>query len=521
MPFQSEAQRRYLFANHPQIAKRWASEEKHAPPIGPAFDFPALRARGLVGISDQVIRDHLTLYERYCAELAAFDAARAAPWRSPAKPIAPGELHTLLQTRVCDLALEVAGELKEAVEQVEGELSDKGITWRPLWYVGDSDFWTTDLANSINLPWFLASPVLWAVVNENYLRYTREDVVRILRHETGHALGYAFEIWKFARWGATFGDFRAPYLDDYTPDVTRDDDFVTNIDRNGSAPLAHYAQKHPDEDWAETFAVWLDEGSRWPETYADKPGALAKLEAVQDMIVNQGVAYGPQMNRRVGRRVSYKTLNFTIADYLGVRTTPDPADAALRREPTVYDAVVLHESYFGGLSYGAGASGPGGRFAAATAAIGGVDAWATGLREIAQASSGWALTVWDRRDFRIRNVLVDGHDRGVPANCDILIALDLFEHSYAGDVGIRKDIYVAAWWRNIDWLVVDARLNKASPPPAMVLPDTVPIMLVAEPAVAMPAPVSVTSSPIAASPLPVPPLPPPALPALPDPAPKP
>lgn len=470
-PFSSDAQRRFLFAKHPQIARRWAAEEKKAPPIGPAMEFPALRARGLVGISDQVIREHLALYGSLCAELAALDAQRSAPWRPPAG-MAPGMLHELLRRRVCDLDLEIAGELKEAVDQVEGELQDKGIAWRPLWYIGDSDFWTADHATSINLPWFLASPELWATVNENYLRYSREDVVRILRHEVGHALGYAFLLYERTPWIRAFGDMGAPYRDDFTPDPALDADFVVNVERNGSAPLAHYAQKHPDEDWAETFAVWLDEGSRWREVYADRPVALAKLESVQELIVDLGLAYGPAPNRRVGRRVSYRTLDFTIGEYLGVRTTLDPADAALRREPTVYDAVVLHEAYFGGLLRDGGGTTPGPRFQALVDTAGGFDVWATRLREVAQASGGWALAVWDRRDGRIRNVLVDGHDRGVPAGCDILLALDLFEHAYAGDVGTRKDIYVAAWWRNIDWLTVEARAMRACPPPAP--PEVIP-----------------------------------------------
>ena len=193
-------------------------------------------------------------------------------------------------------------------------------------------------------------------------------------------------------------------------------------------------------------------------TYADRPVALAKLEAVQELIVDLGLAYGPAPNRRVGRRVSYRALDFTIAEYLGVRTAPDPADAAIRREPAVYDAVVLHEAYFAGLIRDGAHTQPGPNFQRLAETAGGFDAWATRLREIAQASTGWALAVWDRRDGRIRNVLIDGHDRGVPAGCDILLALDLFEHAYDLDYGQRRSEWLKAFWSIVDWDVVGRRL---------------------------------------------------------------
>jgi hypothetical protein len=404
---------------------------------------------------------------------------------------------------VCELPLTIEGQLAEAVAQVEGELQAKGISWRPLWYLGDADFWTTDQAVSINLPWYLANDQLWQLVNEQDARLSREDVVQILRHELGHALGYAYELWKLGAWKITFGDFFQPYLDEYVPDPASTD-FVRHLHDAPAAPNAHYAQKHPDEDWAETFAVWLDPGSRWVEEYAGWPGALGKLEAVQSMLIGAGAAYGPPINRRVGRTVPYQTLDYTVADYLGQRTGPDPYDDLLRRAPAVYSAVRLHEFYFEGLSRGDGMVDPANRFGAADrfvelagAAFGSFEAWAADLRATARAATGWALTVWDRRDFRVRNLLVENHDRGVPPGADILLACDLWEHAYAGDVGIRKDVYFAAWVRNIAWGVVEARTCAASPPPPPVLVDPFPIPPLQTTA-------TVTVSP--AAPLAVPPL---------------
>lgn len=479
------------------MARRWDVEEKRRAPTGAARSFTDLLARGLVGISDQVLRDHLTLYQNACAELAMLDQARPLPWQQPAA-LPSLELQALLASPVRDLDLTIEGQLAEAIAQVEAELQSRGIVWRPHWYLGDGDFWTTDQATSINLPWYLANDKVWALVNDQDTRYTREDVVQILRHEVGHALGYAFEIWKDGLWKVTFGDFFQAYVDTYTPDPTSTD-YVRHLHEMPSSPNAHYAQKHPDEDWAESFAVWLDPGSRWRETYAAWPGALKKLEAVQTLLVDWGRAYGPDMNRRIGRTIPYTDLAYTVADYLGVHTGPDPYEALLRRAPEVYSSIVLHELYFEGLARGASEGmAPSGRFEElATAAFGSVPAWGYDFRAAARASSGWVLTVWDRRDSRIRNVLIEGHARGVPPNADVLIALDLFEHAYVGDVGIRKDVYVGAWSRNINWAVVDMRTCAASPPPA---PETLPVLV--PPDLALATAGGVVSGPIVTAPPP-------------------
>jgi hypothetical protein len=96
--------------------------------------------------------------------------------------------------------------------------------------------------------------------------------MRFLRHEAGHAFNYAFRLHDRIDWRAMFGAFGAPYRDRYRADpLSRD--YVRHI-------LAWYAQKHPDEDFAETFAVWLTPELNWRQTYAGWP-ALRKLEYVE------------------------------------------------------------------------------------------------------------------------------------------------------------------------------------------------------------------------------------------------
>lgn len=463
MPYVSDRQRRFLHAVKPEVAAVYDRHEKRGPMPGPAQDFPLLRASGLVGISDRVLRDHLAGYAHWCDELQLLDAAASARQLSPPAPMPSAAVKDLLNRRVRDLPLQIAGPLAEVLDELKRELVMRGITWFPTFYLGEPDFWTADMATSVNVPWFLADEVMWSFVNGQDDRYTPEEVLAILRHEAGHALGYAFQLFRHPVWRNAFGDMAKPYEDEF-PIEPESRDFVRHLHALDAAANAHYAQKHPDEDWAETFAVWLDPGSRWREAYADWPGALDKLEAVEAMVTGLGLAYGEPPNTRLGRQVPYTRLSYTVGEYLGQaeQDKPDPRAAVLRRIPEVYNAVVLHELYFGGLERGAGL-GPTGRFGELAGAP-----WIGDFRAAAEASGvGWVLAVWDRRDSRIRNVLVRGHDQGVPAGCDVLLALDMLEHSYAGDYGARRDAYVAAWFRNVAWSVVNQRLQRASPLPTI------------------------------------------------------
>src|SRR5882757_5496507 len=229
-------------------------------------------------------------------------------------------LQKLLSTRICDLSLRPEGTLAECVEQVIGELRGRGITFVPAYYLGEDDFWTADRAVSVNVPWYLASPTLWRLVNDHLFEYTREEVLMYLRHEAGHALNYAFELWRRRDWAQTFGDFRRPYRDVYNPNPWSRD-YVRYLHRAG---MYHYAQKHPDEDWAETFAVWLDPDSHWRRRYRDWQVALAKLEYVDRIVELEGACRGSPTNVRLGTRVPYTDIKETVAEYFDINHAVDP-----------------------------------------------------------------------------------------------------------------------------------------------------------------------------------------------------
>ena len=178
----------------------------------------------------------------------------------------------LLGQRISDLALRISGtRIERLVERLYAELDARGLRYRPGVYL--SDQWgCPDGTPLIGVPFYLADQRLERIEEEMSMSVeSDEEAMRYMRHEAGHAFNYAFRIHERDDWRETFGVFNRPYRDRYRADpLSRE--FVRHI-------LAWYAQKHPDEDFAETFAVWLSPDLDWRTEYADWP-ALRKLEYV-------------------------------------------------------------------------------------------------------------------------------------------------------------------------------------------------------------------------------------------------
>ena len=175
--------------------------------------------------------------------------------------------------RIRDLGLRIAGTaLEPVVREFEGELEQAGIRKvRPHLYL--STEWGVPFGTvSIAIPFYLARPDLTALHAER-TGFTegvgREELLRYLRHEMGHVINYAYRLYDEEDWVACFGAITQPYVEEYRPEPFSRR-FVHHLP-------GWYAQKHPDEDWAETFAVWMTPGSTWRDDYADWPEALAKL----------------------------------------------------------------------------------------------------------------------------------------------------------------------------------------------------------------------------------------------------
>lgn len=442
-------------------------------------DFSRLHG-SLRGISDRSLSQHLELYRQAVTRLNAIEAAYPlTDWK--AQTGAGGhsrvDARSILGMRIRDLDLHFEGQIAECLKEFRGELEAKGIRFFPNFYLGEPDFWATDKGCSINLPWYLANPTLWRLANRQAeTTYTVDQVMRCLRHETGHTVNYAFELWKTPEWMAHFGNMDEPYRDVF-PSDPRSEDFVEYL----TGVSAHYAQKHPDEDFAETFARWLDPLGGWQEEFSGWPVALGKLQYIEDLAGRGRLR--KQTNFYPGQIVPYRALRASVGGALGTAEGVQPYRGIegwsehaelLRREPHAYNAVLLHEVYFSGLGrITAPEPGPS-LLAAAQATWGSWESYILDLRLIAAAAgNGWALTVFDPVRGRLRNALVEGDASGIPAGCPIVLALDCHEHAYALDYGNRRDVGIAAWFENIEWATVEVRMIGAMGDSRFVVPPPV------------------------------------------------
>ena len=169
---------------------------------------------------------------------------------------APGweaERHSLLERNISDFGLSIKGSFVEKlVDELYQELESRGLQFKPPVYL--SDQWgCPDGTPLIGIPFYLADPRLSAIEDDFSAGLESEDdTMRYLRHEAGHAFNYAYRLYDRADWRQTFGPYSRPYRERYRADPFSHD-YVRHI-------LGWYAQKHPDEDFAETFAVWLTPG---------------------------------------------------------------------------------------------------------------------------------------------------------------------------------------------------------------------------------------------------------------------
>jgi hypothetical protein len=179
----------------------------------------------------------------------------------------------LWSTPIRDLGLTIEGtRLEPILAEFEGELHQAGITRvRPRWYL--STEWGVPFETlAMAIPFYLAHPDLTALHAERVGHvegFDRNDILRYLRHEMGHVINYGYRLYDDEEWVKQFGSITQPYFEEYRPEP-----FSRRYVRHLPG---WYAQKHPDEDWAETFAVWMTPGLDWRTEYGAWPIASAKL----------------------------------------------------------------------------------------------------------------------------------------------------------------------------------------------------------------------------------------------------
>ncbi len=220
--------------------------------------------------------------------------------------------YELLNTRICDLGLKVEGSpVEKPMRRLYGELEAKKIVFRPQVYLTDG-WGCPDRSPVIGVPFYLADQRLARLEEEQTGDIEDEPgIMMFLRHEAGHALNYAFRLWKRPGWMEAFGAFNRPYRDIFRPDRTSRE-FVRHID---AYPYGRtYAQKHPDEDFAETFAVWLTPRGEWRRRYRYWP-ALRKLELV-DALMRSIRGESPLAGQ--GRKFKpVERMTYPLADHYG------------------------------------------------------------------------------------------------------------------------------------------------------------------------------------------------------------
>ncbi|MBN1521414.1 MAG: hypothetical protein JW928_02685 [Candidatus Aureabacteria bacterium] len=184
----------------------------------------------------------------------------------------------LLSTRICDLPLKVEGSwLEECIKDVYRELDQREIIFKPACYLAD-EWLTPDGEPVVGIPFYLAHPVLMKIEKKMMLDVegeTKEWCLMLIRHEIGHAINYAYRLYKKKKWQRIFGSFKKEYKDTYRfRPYSRN--FVRHLED-------YYAQYHPDEDFAETFSVWLNPESDWESQYRGW-NALNKLRYVEELM---------------------------------------------------------------------------------------------------------------------------------------------------------------------------------------------------------------------------------------------
>lgn len=184
----------------------------------------------------------------------------------------------LLSLRICQLPLKIEGTWIEAcIEELYSELKSKGLSFSPPCYLAD-EWLTPDQEPIIGIPFFLAHPRLIKLERKIMLEVEggdKETCLKLLRHECGHAINYAYKLYRRKTWQKHFGKFNTEYSDTYRyrPFSRK---FVHHLDD-------YYAQYHPDEDFAETFAVWLNPDIDWMRQYQGWK-ALEKLKYVDKLM---------------------------------------------------------------------------------------------------------------------------------------------------------------------------------------------------------------------------------------------
>ena len=230
----------------------------------------------------------------------------------------------LLDLRFRDLDARVEGStIEPLVKQVWGELEERGLKFKPHVWVS-TEWFSPDGVPGIAVPFYLVHPRLLRLERSMMIEAegsSREECMMILRHEAGHAVQHAWRLQRREGWRRTFGNPSRAYPTTYRPNPASQR-FVQHLRQ-------YYAQAHPHEDFAETFAVWLAPRSQWRRRYAGWP-ALKKLEFMDELMRELRGTVPPVSTRRTVEPVA--SLGQTLRAHYAEKQAHQASD-----RPTIPD----------------------------------------------------------------------------------------------------------------------------------------------------------------------------------------
>ena len=230
----------------------------------------------------------------------------------------------LLKLRLKDLKVKLEGTwLETCLDKLNAELKSHGLALRIHGWLSD-EWFSPPASPGIAFPFYLAHKRLMALERKMMLEVeggSRRDCMRILRHEAGHVVQHAYRLHRRRRWQTLFGNASKPYPASYRANPASKA-YVQYLPR-------WYAQCHPDEDFAETFAVWLTPRANWKTLYAGWP-ALKKLEYVDTLMDELAEEKLPQVKRTHLDPIT--SLNITLGDHYASKRKRYAVDM-----PTVFD----------------------------------------------------------------------------------------------------------------------------------------------------------------------------------------
>jgi hypothetical protein len=234
----------------------------------------------------------------------------------------------LLQKRLKDLRLGLRGTwLQRCLHQLYDELKERGLRIRPHAWISN-EWFSPENTPGIAIPFYLAHPRLMQLERKKIIDVeggTRAECMRILRHEAGHVVQHAYALHSRRRWQRLFGASSKRYPSYYRANPASRN-FVQHL-------RLWYAQSHPDEDFAETFAVWLTPRSNWRKRYEGWP-ALKKLHYVDELMA-EIAKQKPKLTRRI-EVDPLRKLSITLAEHYRKKLTHYSIDT-----PRTYDRDLL------------------------------------------------------------------------------------------------------------------------------------------------------------------------------------